>query len=131
MAHSPLPLSLLSIDGIGEKVAESIMEFFHEPHNIKVLDELSSMIEIEDMEAVAGGSPVSGKTVVFTGTMVKMTRAEAKAKAESLGAKVAGSVSAKTDFVVAGEDAGSKLKKAAELGVKVISEDEWLEMIKA
>jgi len=121
--------SLLSINGIGEKVATSILDFFREPHNLKTLNELSTIIEIEDMEKVAAGSPVSGKTIVFTGTLVKMTRQEAKAKAESLGAKVAGSISAKTDILVAGEDAGSKLKKATELGVKIISEDEWLRLV--
>lgn len=121
--------SLISIDGIGHKVAESILDFFKEPHNIKIIDELEKLLEIEDMENIASDSPVSGKTVVFTGSLVKMTRQEAKAKAESMGAKVAGSVSAKTDFVVAGEDAGSKLKKATELGVKIITENEWLELV--
>ena len=86
-------------------------------------------LDIQDAEAVASGSPVSGKTVVFTGTLVRITRAEAKARAEALGAKVASSVSAKTDYVIAGSDAGSKLKKAHELSVKILSEDEWLEMI--
>ena len=81
------------------------------------------------MENIAQDSAISGKTVVFTGSLVKMTRQEAKAKAESLGAKVAGSVSSKTDFVVAGEDAGSKLKKANELGVRILTEDEWLSFV--
>jgi DNA ligase (NAD+) len=122
-------VSLLSINGIGEKVETSIVDFFREPHNRKILHELAELIEIEDMEKVADGSPVSGKTIVFTGTLVKMTRQEAKAKAESLGAKVVGSISAKTDILVAGADAGSKLKKATELGVNIISEDEWLVMV--
>ncbi len=117
---------LLSINGIGEVVAKSILDFFREPHNLRILDELAALIEIEDMENISGNSEIAGKTIVFTGTLSKISRQEAKAKAESLGAKVAGSVSAKTDFVVAGEDAGSKLKKANELGVKVLSEDEWL-----
>lgn len=123
-----IPESLLAIDGIGHKVAESIAEFFIEPHNIEIINRLCKIIEIENMESVSGDSPISGKTVVFTGTLIKMTRQEAKAKAESLGAKVAGSVSNKTDYVVAGEDAGSKLKKATELGVKVLTEDEWVEL---
>lgn len=117
---------LLTIDGMGEIMIEALYEFFKEPHNIEVLHKLDKELTIEDAEAIAGNSPVSGKTVVFTGTLEKMTRSEAKARAESLGAKVAGSVSAKTDYVIAGSDAGSKLKKATELGVKVLSEDEWL-----
>lgn len=121
--------NLLSIDGIGEKVADSIIEFFTEPHNIKVVEDLQKYLSIEDMELQQSDSPISGKTIVFTGTLVKMTRAEAKARAESLGGKVSGSVSAKTDYVVAGSEAGSKLKQANALGVKVLSEDEWLEMI--
>jgi DNA ligase (NAD+) len=120
---------LLSIDGIGKKVASSITSFFTEAHNIAELNELSSKLNIQNVEKPTANSPVTAKTVVFTGTLVKMSRAEAKSKAESLGAKVSGSVSAKTDIVIAGEDAGSKLKKAQELGVRVISEDEWLELI--
>jgi DNA ligase (NAD+) len=94
-----------------------------------MLARLEKELTIEDAELVATDSKVAGKTVVFTGTLERMTRPEAKSRAEALGAKVAGSVSAKTDFVVAGADAGSKLKKATELGVKVLSEDEWLEII--
>lgn len=120
---------LLSIDGIGKKVASSITSFFTEAHNIAELNELSSKLNIQNVEKPTANSPVTAKTVVFTGTLVKMSRAEAKSKAESLGAKVSGSVSAKTDIVIAGEDAGSKLKKAQELGVKVITEDEWIELI--
>lgn len=118
------------IDGIGPKVAHAIADFFRERHNADIVDALASELRIKDAEAVAADSPVSGKTVVFTGTLVKLTRAEAKARAESLGAKVASSVSAKTDYVIAGEDAGSKLKKAKELGVRILTEDEWLELIK-
>jgi len=120
---------LENIDGIGPKVATAIADFFREPHNVAVVDELAGHLRVADYEKVAVHSPVSNKTVVFTGSLVKMTRDAAKATAERLGAKVASSVSAKTDFVIAGEDAGSKLKKAQELNVKILSEDEWLEMI--
>lgn len=121
---------LLSIDGIGAVMADAIVDFFAESHQRKMVDDLVKHLEIIAPEAIVADSPVSGKTVVFTGTLTKMTRAEAKAKAESLGAKVSGSVSAKTDYLVAGEAAGSKLKKAKELGVKCLSEDEWLELVK-
>ncbi len=120
---------LLSLDGMGEVALEAIHEFFRVPHNAELVQALAAVLDVRDAEAVAKDSPVSGKTVVFTGTLVKMTRNEAKARAESLGAKVAGSVSAKTDYVIAGEEAGSKLRKATELGVKVLSEDEWLAII--
>ncbi|MCE3232177.1 MAG: ligA [Rickettsiaceae bacterium] len=120
---------LMSIDGVGIKVANSIIHFFAEEHNIKAIDELASILTIEPLAAPKTDSPIAGKTVVFTGSLVKMTRAEAKAQAEGLGAKVGASVSKKTDYVVAGEDAGSKLKAAAELGVKILTEDEWLGMI--
>lgn len=121
---------LNAIDGIGEVVAASIVEFFKEPRNLEVVDRLLQEITPIDAEApVTSGSPVAGKTVVFTGSLEKFTRDEAKARAESLGAKVAGSVSKKTDYVVAGADAGSKLAKAQELGVSVLTEDEWLTLI--
>jgi DNA ligase (NAD+) len=119
-----------SIEGIGPSVAADILAFFEEPHNLKILGELARELEIQDfVQPKTGGSAVAGKTVVFTGTLEKMTRNEAKARAESLGAKVAGSVSKKTDLVIVGTDAGSKATKAAELGVKVLSEDEWLKLI--
>lgn len=122
--------AILNIEDIGENVATDLLDFFAEPHNQKVIADLLEQITVTDYKPVqAGNSPISGKTVVFTGTLVKMTRAEAKAKAESLGAKVAGSVSAKTTYVIAGEDAGSKLAKARELNVVVLSEDEWLDLI--
>jgi DNA ligase (NAD+) len=118
-----------NIEGIGPTVAEAIADFFAEPHNVKVVDELLEHVSPEPLEAVETASPVSGKTVVFTGTLEHMTRSEAKAKAERLGAKVAGSVSKKTDYVVAGPGAGSKLKDAQSLGVHVLSEEEWLKLI--
>ncbi len=120
---------LLSIDGIGEVVAGAVIAFFAEPHNRKAVDDLKSRVEVVDFAASAAGSPVAGKTVVFTGTLAAVTRNEAKARAEELGAKVAGSVSAKTDFLVAGPGAGTKARKAEELGVAVLSEAEWLELI--
>ena len=107
----------------------AIVRFFGEEHNQEELDRLLAEVTPKPMEAVATNSPVAGKTVVFTGSLEKMTREEAKAMAERLGAKVAGSVSAKTDLVVAGPGAGSKLKKAAELGVEVIDEDAWLKRV--
>jgi DNA ligase (NAD+) len=120
---------LESIEGIGGVVAEAIHDFFAEPHNVKALDRLLAWLTVTDMAAPAKSSPVSGKTVVFTGTLEKMTRQEAKARAESLGAKVSGSVSAKTDIVVAGPGAGSKLKDAQTHGVTVMDEDAWLKLI--
>ncbi len=123
--------ALMDIDGIGPKVADTLADFFREPHNVEVVEKLVALLDIQEEAApAASASPLSGKTLVFTGTLSRMSRAEAKARAESLGAKVASSVSAKTDYLVAGEDAGSKAKKAAELGVKVLSEEEWLEMAK-
>ena len=120
---------LVNIDGIGEVVAEAVVDFFAESHNLDAVTELLKEVSPEPMEAVAASSPVSGKTVVFTGSLEKMTRDEAKAMAERLGAKVAGSVSKKTDLVVAGPGAGSKLKKAEDLGVEVTDEDGWFELI--
>lgn len=121
---------LLSIDGIGAAMANDIVEFFKEEHNLKIIDELMKQIQIESfIDTVDYNSPLSGKTVVFTGTLQTMTRAEAKAKAQSVGAKVAGSVSAHTDFVIAGADAGSKAKKARELGVEILDEDEFLHLL--
>jgi DNA ligase (NAD+) len=125
-AESEAHAELVNIEGIGPVVIKALMEFFSEAHNTEALDALLEEITIEPfvMEQVAR-SAVTGKTIVFTGTLVQMSRSEAKALAERLGAKVAGSVSKKTDYVVAGADAGSKLKKAEELGVTVLSEDDW------
>jgi DNA ligase (NAD+) len=120
---------LKQIDGIGDAVGMALKHFFAEEHNQKVFADLLPHLTILDAEVVASESPVAGKTVVFTGTLERMTRDEAKARAESLGVKVAGSVSKKTDYVVVGADAGSKAKKAADLGVKTLTEAEWLELI--
>jgi DNA ligase (NAD+) len=119
--------ALLAIDGIGPMVVKSVQAFFHEAHNREVLKALEKELTIQDAEAVKSDSAIAGKTVVFTGTLTQMSRAEAKAQAERLGAKVSGSVSAKTDFLVAGDAAGSKRKKAEALGVKILSEQEWLD----
>jgi len=122
---------LNNIEGIGEVVARAIVEFYKEPRNLDVLGRLLEEVTPEAAEAVVvSSSPVAGKTVVFTGSLEKMTRDEAKAMAERLGAKVAGSVSKKTDLVVAGPGAGSKLDKAKEFDVEVIDEDGWFELIK-
>ena len=121
--------ALDNIEGIGPAVAVAIADFFAETHNIEVVEDLLKEVTPAPLEKVEHGSPVSGKTVVFTGTLERMTRSEAKARAERLGAKVAGSVSKNTDYVVAGPGAGSKLKNAKDLGVKVLSEEEWLKLI--
>ena len=120
---------LNSIEGVGEVVADAVVEFFAEPRNLKALDDLLEEIEVLPAEQAAKDSPVSGKTVVFTGSLEQMTREEAKAMAERLGAKVSGSVSKKTDLVVAGPGAGSKLKEAEKHGVKVLSEDDWFRLV--
>jgi DNA ligase (NAD+) len=121
---------LNAIEGIGEIVARAIVEFYKEPRNIEVISRLLEQVRPQQAEQpVTSGSPVAGKTVVFTGSLEKFTRDEAKTRAESLGAKVAGSVSKKTDILVAGPGAGSKLDKARELGVQTMDEDEWLALI--
>ena len=121
--------SLLDMDGFGEVAADSLVAFFTEEYNVGAIDRLLAEVTVENMEAAKADTPVAGKTVVFTGTLERMTRSEAKARAEALGARVSGSVSARTDCVVAGPGAGSKLKKAEELGVATFTEDEWLELI--
>tara|TARA_Y100001933_G_scaffold234139_1_gene254218 strand:+ start:19028 stop:21184 length:2157 start_codon:yes stop_codon:yes gene_type:complete len=120
---------LLSIDGVGEVLAEAITDFFAEKHNRDVIEGLKKAgVKAVPLEAQQTDSPIAGKTVVFTGSLERMTRSEAKARAEQMGAKVSGSVSAKTDLVVAGPGAGSKIAKARELGIEVIDEDQWMEM---
>ena len=121
--------AMLSIDGLGDTAVDAIGRFFSEDHNAAALDRLLEQVSVEDAEQQAADSPVAGKTVVFTGAAERFTREEAKARAQSLGAKVAGSVSGKTDYLVAGPGAGSKLKKAEALGVEVLTEDEWLDLI--
>jgi DNA ligase (NAD+) len=127
---------LLSINGIGARMVDDILAFMAEPHNRRIVDALSArrgrqppLVAVTDFEPAYTASPIAGKTVVFTGTLASMSRSEAKAQAEALGANVAGSVSGKTDYVIAGPGAGSKEKKARELGLKVITEDEWLDLI--
>ena len=122
---------LNEIDGIGEVVADALIAFFGEAHNLEAIDALQTQINVQPVERTdTAGSPVEGKTVVFTGSLERMTRQEAKVMAERLGAKVAGSVSKKTDYVVAGPGAGSKLKNASALGVAVLTEDEWLDLVR-
>jgi DNA ligase (NAD+) len=118
-----------AIDQIGGAVIEAVARYFGEEHNRAVVERLAGQLTVLEAEKAATQSPVAGKTVVFTGSLEKMTRDEAKAMAERLGAKVSGSVSKKTDLVVAGPGAGSKLKSAAELGVQVIDEDAWLALV--
>jgi DNA ligase (NAD+) len=120
---------LLSIEGIGETAAEALAGYFAEPHNRELLDKLLEHVSPEDAERPAEDSPVAGKTVVFTGSLERLTRDEAKAMAQRLGAKVSGSVSSKTDYVVAGPGAGSKLTKARDAGVEVLTEDEWFDLV--
>ena len=120
-------LELIDIDQIGAAVAQDLIGFFAEDHNKTVLDDLAALLTIEPLAPVAQtDSPVAGKTMVFTGSLERMSRAEAKVRAEALGAKVASSVSKKTDIVVVGADAGSKARKAAELGITVMDEAGWL-----
>jgi DNA ligase (NAD+) len=121
---------LLSIDGIGAVLAASVVTVFHQEAERRAIDALVAQLDVQEVVTRAPvDSPIAGKTLVFTGTLEKMTRAEAKARAEALGAKVAGSVSAKTHLLVAGPGAGSKATKAAGFGVQVIDEDAWLALI--
>lgn len=121
--------ALVEIDQIGSAVADDITSFFANRDLYQLIVDLAALLTILPPQRPAENSPISGKTMVFTGTLARMSRAEAKAKAESLGARVAGTVSAKTDFLVAGADAGSKARKAAEIGVTVLDEDGYLALI--
>lgn len=120
---------LNGIEGVGTVVANALVEFFKEPHSVKAVDDLLGEITVQPAEKAKTDSPIAGKVVVFTGSLEKFTRDEAKATAERLGAKASGSVSKKTDYVVAGPGAGSKLAEANKLGVKVLTEDEWLALV--
>jgi DNA ligase (NAD+) len=111
-------------------VIDSLRDYFAEAHNRRRVERLAKEVNIREAEKPRSDSAVAGKTVVFTGTLERMTRDEAKASAERLGAKVSGSVSKKTDYVVAGPGAGSKLADAKKLGVKVLTEDEWIKLIR-
>ena len=119
----------IGVEQVGSAVGHALADFFHEPHNVTAWDDLLSEVTPPPFVVETRDSPVNGKTVVFTGKLVTMSRDEAKAQAEALGAKVAGSVSKSTDLVVAGADAGSKLKKAAELGVEVTDEAGWAKIV--
>jgi DNA ligase (NAD+) len=118
-----------AIDQIGDTVIRSVAAYFGEDHNRGIVERLTKQVAILDTERPKSNSAIAGKTVVFTGALEKMTRDEAKARAERLGAKVSGSVSKKTDYVVAGPGAGSKLAEARKHGVAVLTEDEWLKLI--
>src|SRR2546423_2512340 len=118
-----------AIDQMGDTVIGGLASYFGEEHNRRIVQRLTEQVTILDAERPARHSAVAGKTVVFTGALEKMTREEAKAMAERLGAKTAGSVSKKTDYVVAGPGAGSKLNKAREAGVTVLTEDQWFELV--
>ena len=129
--HNPVLQDLISIDGLGLAAASELMAFFQEPHNQEVLEALvihndQGQIEIVEDFFNTSSSPLSGKTVVFTGTLTTLSRREAKARAETLGASVTSTVSAKTDYVVMGENAGQKARDAAALGVKILTQEEWV-----
>ena len=127
--HGEACHDLSNIDGIGPAAVADIVAFFGNQESCADLDQLVSMLEVNPVEQASNDTVISGKVLVFTGNMEAMGRSEAKAKAELMGAKVSGSVSKKTDLVIAGPGAGSKRKKAEELGVLVISEQEWLDLL--
>jgi DNA ligase (NAD+) len=120
-----------AMDQIGDTVIDSLAAYFSESHNVDIVERLTKQVRIRDAEKPTAHSPIAGKTIVFTGSMEQLTREEAKALAERLGAKVSGSVSKTTDFVVAGADVGSKLNKANELGVEVLDEAKFIELVKS
>jgi DNA ligase (NAD+) len=119
-----------ALDQIGDTVIQSLRDYFAEDHNRALVEKLCDLVQIQDTEAPRTDSAVAGKIVVFTGTLERTGREEAKAQATRLGAKVANAVSAKTDYLILGSKPGSKLKEAAKLGVKVLTEDEWLKLIR-
>ena len=121
--------TLVEIDQIGAAVADDISSFFGNADLYQIVQNLLDVVTVLPPDRHAHNSPISGKIVVFTGTLKRMSRAEAKARAETLGAKVSGSVSGKTDFLVAGADAGSKAKKAKTLGINVLNEEAWMALI--
>ena len=118
-----------AIDGIGGKTADAILDYFDDDRNIKIIKDLLQFVNVADYVNTTINNKLDGKTILFTGTLSNMTRAEAKARAEELGGKVLSGISSKLDILVAGEDAGSKLKKAQELGIRIMSENEWLELV--
>jgi DNA ligase (NAD+) len=122
---------LTNIDGIGQKIATHIIDFFTDEHNVTLIKDLKEVLKINDCKAESIKSTISGKRIVFTGTLAKMSRQEAKVSAERMGGIVSSSVSVKTDFLVCGAEAGSKLKQARELGIKIINEEEWIKLIDA
>jgi DNA ligase (NAD+) len=117
------------IDGIGMKVVTALQSFFHQEYSRQIVEQLGNILNIGIYESKTSNGILSGKTIIFTGTLTNMSRDEAKSLAESLGAKVVSSVSTKTDYVVAGTEAGSKLTKAQALGLKILTEDQWRELI--
>jgi DNA ligase (NAD+) len=121
----------IGVENVGAAVGHALADFFHEPHNRAVWADLLREVTPPPFVVESRDSEVTGKTLVFTGTLEAVSRDEAKAQAERLGARVSGSVSAKTDLVIAGPGAGSKLKKAADLGIRVISESDWLAIVSA
>ena len=115
----------VALDGIGEKMAQAVLDYFADSRNLQMVLDLEPHLQIQDAKAKISDSKLAGKSIIFTGSLERMSRAEAKKKAEDFGMKVVGSVSAKTDFVIVGSEAGSKLKKAQELGLKILNEEEW------
>lgn len=120
---------MIDLEGIGDKILVDIIDFFDIKENQDIIHQLSKILKIQDYNQLINQTIISGKVVIFTGSLLTLSRAEAKSQAEKLGAKVTSSVSSNTDFVIAGADAGSKLKKAKELGIKIITEDQWLDII--